>query len=119
MTTGPDNRRVPAWQGYRRLSSVNSSFTYTFSGVDLTARTWTGAVRQFMTSATAESVTVSISAVLSGSDTVLTITLTGTQLDALVGDDIEWAGWLGVSCTGTPIYGLDGEILVENVVNRT
>ena len=119
MSTGPDNRRVPAWQGYRRLSSVNSTFTYTFSAVDLTGRTWSGKVRQFMTSTSAEAVTVSCSAALSGSDTVVTITLTGSELDALVGDDIEWAGWLGVSCTGSPIYGLDGEILVENVVNRT
>lgn len=121
MTTGPDNRKVPGWLGYRRVSPVNTSFTVTYPDVDLSGRTWVGTALRRLTSTSALALTVTVAASYSAGtgDTTLTVTFTGSQLATLIGDNAEYPFVMDlITSTGSPVYGLQGEVLVENIPGR-
>ena len=113
-----DSRTVPSWTKPIRLSATNTTLTFTVTGADWSG-TWTGKVRADGPEGTAESVTVTVTASYSGGNTTISVAMTGSDLTALIDSgEREYRGWLGFSRSDAPIKGLQGAIIVEQVVNR-
>lgn len=113
-----DSRTVPTWSEPIRVSATDTTLTFTVTGADWSG-TWTGKVRADGPEGAAESVTVTVGDTYAAGDTTLTVSMTGTQLAALIDSgEREWRGWLGFSRSDAPIKGLQGPLIVEQVVNR-
>ncbi len=109
-------RTVKEWTDPILISATDSVLTFTVSGVDWSG-TWTGKVRSIGPEGTNQSLTITVADVYS-TDTTLTVTLTGSELAALIpSGEREWRGWLGFSRSESPIKGLQGPIVIQAVVN--
>jgi len=100
------------------LSATDQTLTWAWTGADITG-TWTGTIRETVEATTAEAPAVTVNVTYSSPDSSIAVTLSGAALALLIpAGDKTWEGWLGVSRSETPVYGLEVPIRVHQVVNR-